>query len=98
MAEVNINLKKLHNASTMFSSKEYAFTNIRRTTNLLRWKLPEDVTKRKDIGRRLETVLQQIKAAEQLMHEIKTTTNSCILQYVQAENKITSNAEKLDGK
>ena len=94
MAEINIDLKKMHNASAKLSSKEYMFSNIRRTTSLLRWKLPEEIKKRRDIDRRLENVLRQIQIAEQLMHEIKTTTNSCILQYMQAENSITSNAEK----
>lgn len=94
MAEVNIDLRKMHNASARLSSKEYMFSNIRRTTSLLRWKLPEEIKTRRDIDRRLEAVLSQIQIAEELMHEIKTTTNSCIIQYMQAENNITSNADK----
>lgn len=94
MAEINIDFKKMHNASAGLSAKEYMFSNIRRTTSLLRWKLPEEIKKRRDIDRRLETVLSQIQIAEQLMHEIKTTTNSCISQYMQAENSITGNANK----
>lgn len=94
MAEVNIDFKKLHNASAGLSSKEYMFSNIRRTTSLLRWKLPDEIKKRRNIDGRLETVLKQIQIAEELMHEIKTITNSCIIQYLQAENSITSNANK----
>lgn len=94
MAGVNIDLKKMHNASVRLSSKEYMFSNIRRTTSLLQWKLPEKIKKRRDIDRRMETVLKQIQVAEQLMREIKTTTNSCITQYMMAENNITSNADK----
>ena len=98
MVKIDINLKKLQNASAVFSSKEYVFTNIRRKTKLLQWKIPENIKKKKDIGRRLEAVSQQILIAQQLMHEIKTTTSSCILQYAQAENSVTSNAAKLGEK
>ena len=94
MAEINIDLKKMRNASARLSSNEYMFSNIRRTTSLLRWKLPEEIKKRRDIDGRMEAVLRQIQIAEQLMHEIKTTTNSCISQYMQSENSITNNADR----
>ena len=94
MAEINIDFKKLQNASSKLSSKEYMFSNIRRTTSLLRWKLPEEIKTRRDIDKRIETVLRQIQIAEQLMHEIKITTNSCISQYMQAESSISRNANR----
>lgn len=94
MADINIDLKKMHNASAKLAAKEYMFSNIRRTLGLIRWKLPEELKTKKDIEKRINNVLKQVQVAEQLMHEIKTTTNSCISQYVQAENKNSANAKK----
>ena len=94
MAYVNIDLKKMHNASAKLATKEYLFSNVRRTVGLIRWKLPDELRQKKDIERRINNVLKQVQMAEQLMHEIKTTTNSCISQYVQAENHNNDNAKK----
>ena len=94
MADINIDLKKMRNASAKLAAKEYMFSNVRRTVSLSRWKLPEEIKQKKEISKRIEQVLKQLQKAEQMMHEIKTTTNSSISQYMQMENGLTENAKK----
>ena len=94
MADINIDLKKMHDASAKLASKEYMFSNIRRSVGLIRWKLPEELKKKKGIEKRIENVIQQLQIAERIMHEVKTTTNGCISQYVQADRNLNDNAKK----
>ena len=94
MSDINIDLRKMRNASAKLATKEYMFSNLRRTMGLIRWKLPEEIKQKKEIDKRIEKILKQIQTAEELMHDIKTTTNSCISQYAQAENRLTENANK----
>lgn len=94
MADIEIDFEKMYRASAYLSSRAYMFSNIRRTVGLSRWKLPEDIKKQKNIGKRMEDVMKQLQAAEQLMSEMKTVTNSCISQYMKAENRNTNNANK----
>ena len=94
MAEINIDFDKMYQASVYLSSKAYLFSGVRRTVGLSRWKLPENVKEQKNIEERINRVLKQLQLAEQLMTDMKTVTNGCIAQYMQAEEKNNKNANK----
>lgn len=94
MTDIYINFEKIHRASSYLSSKSYLFFSIRRTVGLSRWKLPDKVKKQKNVENRIEEIMRQLQIAEQLMNEMKTVTNSCISQYMNAENVNTDNANK----
>lgn len=94
MAEIDIDIRKMKTIVMKMSSKESVLDESRRSLALLRWKLPEEMTKKQEIDNRISNVLLQIDRIRNMMQDIRSTSNECVMQYLSAETKNVNNIDK----
>lgn len=95
MADVDIDIKKLRQIAMQLSAKESVLDDARRTLALMRWKLPEDMTNKRNIDERLKDLLIQLERTQNMMQNIRNATNECVAQFMSAEEKNIKNINRL---
>lgn len=93
---LKFDIKRVRSANYALPNQLAKIAGIKRGIGLLRWRIPEQIRSKKDIGRRINNIYQQLAEIERDINKIYDVTNQSLYQYSNMEEKNTSNANRFD--
>lgn len=96
MPDIHIDIKKVRNSNYSVPSMVAGLERSDRMLGLLRWRIPEEVQSRRDLGNRLEKAVKDMKRAEEMLTEVYAFTEKVINQYTDVDRALDNAADFID--
>lgn len=94
MASIDIDIKKVRNANYDLPPIISGLSAQKKYISMLKWRIPSEIQDRRDIRARLDAALRELDRAGQQLESIYRVTGSAVVQYMDMETRLTTNASK----
>jgi len=92
MAQINVNIQAVRNANYILPPLVYRMEHCERALAVLRWRIDINSTDSKNIKEELTIVNKEIEIIKEKIETLYKMTNSCMEQYMLAENQLEKKA------
>ena len=93
---IKFDIKRMRSANYALPTQLAKMAGIKRGIGLLRWRIPEQIRNKRNIGQRMNSIYAQLAEMEKDINRIYDVTNQCLYQYSKKKKKNTSNANRFD--
>lgn len=93
---LKFDIKRVRMANYALPTQLAKIAGIKRGIGLLRWRIPEQIRNKRDIGSRVNLLYRQLAEIETEINRIYEVTNQSLYQYANMEEKNTLNANRFD--
>lgn len=94
MADINIDFRGIRNATYKLPSIIADIERISRNVGLLKWRIPEEIQGRREVGTRINKANDEMGSIKRKLEDIQRTMENIVVQGIERENKLTANAVK----